>query len=82
VEEHSESLIAEIIDRGQKRSEFDPSIDPRLAAVAFLSIAVTVLGFQVGEGRDLSDKEIRHQFLRLAFNGLGTGELGVPEGSQ
>ena len=67
-------LVTEIIDRGQKNGEFDASLDPRLAATSFLSIATAFLSRQVIQGCDLSDEEILRQFLQLTFNGLGSSE--------
>ncbi len=66
-------LVTEIMERGQKSHEFDETIDPRLAATAFLSIATAFLSWKVIQGGDLSDEEIQRQFLHLTFQGLGPG---------
>lgn len=65
-----DGLVTEIIERGKQSGEFDPSVDARLAAAAFLSTAVAFISGKVVRGCALSDEEIMRQFLRLTFHGL------------
>jgi AcrR family transcriptional regulator len=67
-------LVTEIIARGQASGEFDASLDPRLAAAAFLSTAIAFLSGKVIRGFDVSHEEISRQFLRLTFRGLDATE--------
>lgn len=64
-------LITEIIERGQRESEFEASLDPRLCAASFLSTATVFISGKLVNGLEISDEEIRRQFLHLTFNGLG-----------
>ncbi len=71
--EHSAGLadlVTEIIVRGQENAEFDRSLDPRLAAAAFLATAAAFLSSHVTRRGELSEAETQRQFMQLTFNGL------------
>jgi len=63
-------LVTEIVQRGQKLSEFSRRLDARLVAASFLATATTIISGQAFRGHRISKKEIHRQFLQLTFYGL------------
>jgi AcrR family transcriptional regulator len=63
-------LVAEIIGRGQEKGEFSRLIDARLAATSFLATAASFLSGHVLQGIQLSEGEIRRQFLQITLQSL------------
>lgn len=63
-------LIAEIVERGQKRGEFRETIDPRLAAASLLSTAGAILSGFVFREDVPRPEETLAQLFALLFDGL------------
>lgn len=73
-------LIAEIVERGQKRGEFRREIDARLAAASLLSTAGAILSGWVFRPDELAPEAVRAQFFTLLFQGLAPS--GADSGSR